>query len=212
MNRKKVRKSAVVMSRPTKTVIVLGSGRGGTSAVAGAVHLLGIRMMEDEALNSEDSEIVRAFQDNMSRGHAAASIAVSKVILERNSKNDVWGWKDPSSDLYLESVVNYLRNPHFIFVIRNVFDVASNHVTTNSINIQDSVDLVMTRYARYWSLIRKLDFPTLLVGYERMLLDKRNFVNEVCSFLSISPGRKKIGDVLSFIDSSGGYRLPKSRK
>lgn len=47
------------MSRPTKTVIVLGSGRGGTSAVAGAIHLLGIRMMESEALNiANPSDVV----------------------------------------------------------------------------------------------------------------------------------------------------------
>lgn len=212
MNRKKIRKPAVVMSHPTKTVIVLGSGRGGTSAVSGAIHLLGIRMMEDESLNSEDVEIVRAYQDNISRGHSVASVAVSKVILKRNEKYDIWGWKDPSSDLYLESVVNYLRNPHFIFVFRSIFDVAMNHVHTNSISVEDAIDLAITRYARYWSLVRKFGFPVLVVGYERLVIDKRNFIKELCSFLSISPGRKKISDALSFINPSGGYRTPKSKK
>ena len=45
-----------------KTVIIMGCGRGGTSAIAGAVHALGIAMVNDEetSINFEDSDFTSA--------------------------------------------------------------------------------------------------------------------------------------------------------
>lgn len=204
---------AIALPKPDqKTVVVVGSGRGGTSAVAGAVHLLGVRMVEgDYELNSEDYEIVRAYQRNMGLGHQRAAEEVSKVIADRNRRYDVWGWKDPSADLYLESVVTGLRNPHFIMVFRNPFDVAQSHVATGTPGIEVGLDSALNRYMRYWGLLQKLRCPTLMVSYERTLSDPRGFVSEACAFLGIAPKRAQRLAAEGFIDPEGGYRAPRVR-
>jgi hypothetical protein len=114
----------VAIARPkeeAKTVIVIGSGRGGTSCVAGAVHLLGVRMVETGfEVNSVDSELVNSFQ-KPSKGYIHSLRSLRRVINKRNAQHKVWGWKDPSSDLYLDGIISSCRNPHFIFVFRNIF-------------------------------------------------------------------------------------------
>lgn len=215
MRREVRRPAGVAIALPkheTKTVVVVGSGRGGTSAVAGAVHLLGVRMVEgDYELNSEDYEIVRAYQRNMSLGHIRASEEVAKVIEDRNRRYESWGWKDPSADLYLESVIAHVRNPHFIMVFRNPFEVAQSHVEAGSCSIENGLDVALNRYMRYWGLLQKLRCPTLMVCYERTLSNPKGFVAEVSSFLGISAAKRQIADAVSFIDPKGGYREPKAR-
>jgi hypothetical protein len=206
--------AAVAIAQPRrepKTVVVVGSGRGGTSAIAGSIHLLGIRMMEDEgSLNSEDSEIVRAYQRKRPGGHQAAAREVARIIEERNAAHDVWGWKDPSADLYLESVINHVRNPHFVFVLRNLLDVALSHVATRTGTLEVGFDSALKRYARYWDILQKLHCPTLMVSYERAVLDRNAFVKEVSNFLGIKPSRSQAKSARDFLDPAGGYRPTRS--
>lgn len=130
--------NAIALPKPTvKTVVVLGCGRGGTSAVAGSIHCLGVRMMDAPELNSEDSDIVRAFQNGRFPNGPSE---VAKLIQERNSRFNVWGWKDPAADMYLESVFCFLRNPHFVFVLRNPLDVALSHVASNTGSVEQGME------------------------------------------------------------------------
>lgn len=196
-----------------KTVVVVGSGRGGTSSIAGALHLLGVRMCESDCeLNSEDSEIVRAYQGNMHRGHQLAAGEAAKVIARRNERYSVWGWKDPSADLYLESVITILRNPHFLFVLRNPVDVAMSHVDTNSGSIEVGLDSSLRRYMRYWKMLQRFGLPTLLVSYERSMADRKGFIDDARSFLNISPTNSQIKNAFDFMDPNGGYRYPTAQK
>jgi hypothetical protein len=209
-NRPPARVAIAVPKPDQKTVVVVGSGRGGTSAVAGAIHLLGIRMVEgDYELNSEDYEIVRAYQRNMHLGHPRAADEVSKVIADRNRRYDVWGWKDPSADLYLEAVVAQLRNPHFVLVFRNPFEAAQSHVAAGTPGIEVALDSVLNRYMRYWTLLQKFRCPTLMVGYEGSVANPRGLVSELCGFLAIKPKRTQACAAAAFIDPEGGYRAPR---
>ncbi len=206
-NRRKPAAIAIAKTRrDQKTFVVVGSGRGGTSVVSGLVHILGVRMFDHPELNSEDSEIVQAYQGNMKRGHAAAAREVSRVIASRNASHDVWGWKDPSADLYLECVLPNLRDPHFIFVFRNPLDVALSHVETNTVSIEIGLDSALNRYMRYWGLLQKFGCPTLMVSYERVLADKSGFISELSSFLKVSPSKSQVNSATAFIKPDGGYQ------
>jgi len=188
-----------------KTVVVIGCGRGGTSAVAGSIHCMGVRMMERPELNSEDRDIVQAFQR---RGFSQGCRDVSEKIKERNAEFKVWGWKDPSVDLYLESVFCFLRNPHFLFVLRNPMDVALSHVASKSGSVEVGMEQAITRYHRCWEIVKKLSCPTLLVGYERAISRRRDFVAQVVEFLDISPTKRQISKAVSFLNPKGGYKMP----
>lgn len=205
---KKRNPTAVGIAYPKKepkTVVVIGSGRGGTSVVAGVVHLLGVRMFERAEANSEDADIVQAFQGNMKSGFLAAVREVNKVISERNRRYEVWGWKDPSADLYIESVAHQLRNPHFILVFRNPLDVAISHVETKTGSLEIGLDSGISRYVRCWGLVQKFGCPTLFVSYERAIKDGKAFASEVCSFLDIRPSEKQFDSAIKFVNPAGGY-------
>lgn len=198
--------TAIALPKPEfKTVVVLGCGRGGTSAVAGSLQCLGVSMMERAELNSEDRDIVQAFQrDRFPRG----PVEVSKLIQQRNSQYKLWGWKDPAADMYLESVFCFLRNPHFIFVLRNPLDVALSHLASKTGSIEQGMEQAIKRYHSVWEIVKKLACPTLLVGYERTISARRDFVGRVVEFLDISPTAKQRSKAISFLNPKGGYRMP----
>jgi hypothetical protein len=212
----KTRRPAVVAiaapRREFKTVVVVGSGRGGTSAIAGAIHLLGVRMVEGgHELNSEDREIVMSYQRNMHEGHRKAAEEVSRIIAERNARYDSWGWKDPSADLYLESVITQIRNPHFVMVFRNPLEVAQSHMEKGTPGIEVGIDAALNRYVRYWLLLQKFRCPTLMVSYERAMSDPSGFVDEACGFLDLKPRRNERSSAIAFLDPAGGYRGVRGR-
>jgi len=85
-----------------KTVIVTGCGRGGTSAIAGAIHALGIAMVGDEetSVNFEDSDFTAAgmeleLQEKFASPYIQTCQQIRSVIQRRNQMNQSWGWKDP---------------------------------------------------------------------------------------------------------------------
>lgn len=188
-----------------KTVVVIGCGRGGTSAVAGSLHCLGIRMMDRPELNSEDRDIAQAFQRSRFPNGCRE---VADLIKKRNEEFNMWGWKDPSVDLYLESVFCFLRNPHFIFVLRNPMDVALSHVASKTGSVEVGMEQAIVRYGRCWEVIKKLSCPTLLVGYERAISKRGEFVAQVVKFLDISPSKKQTVKASSFLNPKGGYKMP----
>lgn len=188
-----------------KTVVVIGCGRGGTSAIAGSLHCLGVRMMDRPELNSEDRDIVQAFQKSR---YPASCFDVVELIKSRNAEFKMWGWKDPSVDLYLESVFCFLRNPHFLFVLRNPMDVAMSHLASKTGSIEIGMEQAIVRYGRCWELIKKLSCPTLLVGYERAIAKRSEFVGQVVKFLDIAPTKKQVLKAASFLNPKGGYKMP----
>lgn len=188
-----------------KTVVVLGCGRGGTSAVAGSLHCLGVRMMDRPELNSEDREIVQAFQRNkFPRG----PLEISRLIADNNDQHRIWGWKDPAADAYLESVFCFLRNPHFIFVLRNPLDVALSHVASKTGSVEQGMEQALKRYNSLWETLKKMSSPTLLVGYERAISSRRDFVERAVAFLGIKPTAKQMSKAASFLNPKGGYKMP----
>jgi hypothetical protein len=141
--------------------------------------------------------------------HPQAAEEVLKVVADRNQRYNVWGWKDPSADLYLEAIIAQLRNPHFVMVFRNPFDSAQSHIETGTPSIEIALESIMSRYARYWALLQKFCCPTLMVSYESSLSNPKELVSELCDFLAIKPKKSQISDAASFIDPLGGYRSPR---
>lgn len=75
----------------TKTVIVLGCARSGTSMIAGVLHHLGVSVgrRHDDA-TFEDIDLSLAFENH--KFDEAESI-----IAEYNEAHDVWAWKRPGT-------------------------------------------------------------------------------------------------------------------
>lgn len=211
-----VTKFAIAYPRPSydsRTVIVIGCGRGGTTAVSGVVDALGVRMVEasqpNTRINMEDGEFVAAMLDTEPEPGAPRYPGlyrrIGKVIARRNAAYVNWGWKDPSVDLYLEGVIHQVRNPLVLFVVRNVFDIGMSHLAAGGGSFETAFDQSLQRYQRDWQLLAKLGLPTLFVGYERALADREAFVAQTAEFLRLEPSAEEFEAAVGWLRPKGGY-------
>jgi hypothetical protein len=197
----------------SRTVIVIGCGRGGTTAVSGVVDALGVRMVEASQpatrINMEDGEFVGAMLEDRPEPDAPRYPGlyrrIAKVIARRNAAYIDWGWKDPSADLYLEGVIHQVRNPLVLFVVRNIFDIGMSHLAAGGGSFETAFDQSLQRYQRDWQLAAKLGLPTLFIGYERALSDREAFVAQVIDFLRLTPSEEQFDAAVNWLRPKGGY-------
>ena len=156
-----------------KTIIVLGNFRGGTSAVAGILRLLGIPMGKrfDPANNHEDLD----FQ-------AKDVETINRLIQERNKEFDVWGWKDPMTIQNIDKLKN-LRNPQFIVVFRDPYAKALSEQKYNNWTIEQG----LKQAREYNSLL--IDFALthkcFLISYEKLLVYPEQEIKRLADFLGV---------------------------
>ena len=202
----------------SKTVIVTGCGRGGTSVIAGAIHALGIPMVNDPetSVNFEDSAFIDArFDLETTPGSGAPYIEtcrrIRSVIKLRNKQEISWGWKDPYAYHYLRGIIDSCRNPHIIYVIRNPFDTAQSmkkaaHTVGESLSIEEAYGHSLITLKWIWESIQHCGAPTLLVSFDQALNNKVDLISDLITFLEIDPDKDSIGKCLKFISPGGGYR------
>lgn len=211
--------SAVVYGSPDlesrqRTYIIVGNGRGGTSMVAGVIAALGVPITAHKAsVNHEDGDIVRAAQGRDAAGRKlnttrAQDIGVVRsIIAERNASFDLWGWKDPSADLYIKDVIDDLRSPHFIFVHRDIAAVATSHLALQPES--DPLGAIagpLGRLNRYWQILAELRRPTLMVSYERGRMKPDILAAELAAFIGTEVDDKAAELISRFVSPTGGYR------
>jgi hypothetical protein len=131
---------------------------------------------------------------------------VAAIIRKRNSTKDVWGWKDPSADLYLEAVSKELRNPFVLFVNRDMAAIAQSEVKQMQGSIEQAYELALLRFARYWELLQRFGWPTLLVSYERAALDPVSLLSEIADFVGLGQPSKRQFDLVRRFASGRDYR------
>ena len=120
-------------SAKSEQYIVVGVGRGGTTAVAASLHVLGVTVGELGKTFSEDNyenfEMSRAFRSRDWRG-------LQKLITTYEEQYSKFAWKLPDSNEQLPRIHRYFSNPYYIFVYRDLFAIA------NRKNITLDVDLI----------------------------------------------------------------------
>ena len=99
-----------------ETLLVTGSGRGGTSLVAYALLRLNYPLRADEPKIHELNAFLRA---NEIKDKAEESDALKQVIAQENEENVRWGFKLPSALRSLDWYVSHLRTPVVLIVCRN---------------------------------------------------------------------------------------------
>ncbi len=156
-----------------KTVVVLGVPRGGTTMVAGIVQRCGISLGNDLPTNLEDQAFVGVPIEDM-----VLSIA------ERNRTKSVWGWKYPRAAIYLPIIQEYLINPHYIIVWRDVFASSSRRRHSGE-SIHDALHWAHKIQEQNIEVTRNLSGPQLMISYEKAILDPVEAANQICDFLDI---------------------------
>jgi len=183
-----------------KTVIVLGAGRSGTSAVAGACRLLGVAMPNAHPLKHEWSPL------------AYSGDTIDRNLTKRNidkfdSELPIWGWKAPRDLFLLDQFISMVRNPHIIIVFRNLLDVmrsSARHEDCDLLATSKTIGLV---YENICSFINLTCLPVALVSYEELRAAPGKTMRPLADWLGFHPSVPEMEEIEAFLsDQRAGYQ------
>ncbi len=163
---------------PTAPLLILGSHRSGTSAVAGMFSALGLSMGEllppgpdNPRGYYETAEILRAHEDLLRQlehdwvwpphrfsGNAVDSTRLANAI-ESIETDRPWGVKDPRSMFLLPAWTNIVPRFRMVGVVRDPASIAKSLLSRNNFS-PEQAHVIVDRYVRrLHDLWKYLDFP-----------------------------------------------------
>jgi hypothetical protein len=185
-----------------RTVAVFGTGRGGTSVIAGCLRALGVCMgTSPHPYKHEWSPIVRRPDGNVDLP------ATHQTIQEMNAKYEFWGWKFPSDVFLIETVTALLRQPGFIVVTRDLTEIALSSLARQDVPFEISLNSAAQVSRHIAGQMRFWPWPILVVPFAQGLQHPNMLVEILCAFLQIDPDEKKRKQAADFVQPlTRGYR------
>jgi len=205
----------------SKSVLVVGTSRSGTSIASGILKMLGVGWtcidkkepdnpngcFENNKFNKLNQQIV-----NYKKVNNEISIRIQNSITKflseiRESNDKIWGWK--ASPDTLEYFLPYLKNPHLIFTFRNVLHSAHSGIAHFKIRYGTNltIDKSLSIYNEAQNKVIKIiedfpEIPKLYTSQEDMCKDPIKEANRMVNFLdeeSISLTEEKEQEIKQFI-------------
>ncbi|SNS92952.1 sulfotransferase [Tropicimonas sediminicola] len=180
---------------PQRTFHIFGVNRGGTTAVAGVLSGLGIPLGTETGTNLEDRDF------RLKRGLGA----IVETVARRNEAFDVWGWKHPHSNGYIEDLLPHLRNVRFIVTTRDLGANALGMYARGDENAVMSLRASMKQTRRNLNFVLEHKRPTLIVSYEKLLLRTEQTVSEIARFCGVEMTADHMRKINEFVQP-GRYK------
>ena len=131
-----------------------------------------------------------------------------KHLEQRNSQHNHWGWKYPNAAAYLPLILERVRNPRLICILRDPLASSSRELRADAIQQQGNEERRLRQAMRAINtnidLMHENDHPTLMVSYEKAIQKPAPFVRALALFLGIEPTAQAIDAALGQIQP-GGY-------
>lgn len=180
------------MAKNNATVVV-GTARGGTSMVAGAMAKLGVYMGDKaRAPVFEDTHLSERFEKNDILG-------VKSIVKEYSKVHKDWGWKRPSSIDRLNEVFESIGDARYIFIYKDVMSIANRNSISMLSDVLPGMHRALEQYAKTLEFLRSRPLYAMLVSYEKAMRDPTNFVSELIAFLNIEPTNEQVQRAIAFI-------------
>jgi hypothetical protein len=131
---------------------------------------------------------------------------LNSTIRDRNEAAAIWGFKWPDALLNKDYLDRNLRNPHYIFVYRNIAAVADSVVEKGRGQAPGAVHRATKYYALMDELLNKTGRPVLLVNYEAALKSPDETVQQIADFVGLpfcEKAREMIGAGDKYVFSTG---------
>ncbi len=190
-----------------QTLVILGAPRGGTSAIAGCLDILGIPL-GDKAPGPvfEDYKLSEYIEND----HPEQAI---KLINTYQKKYSVWAYKRPG---FVHNVANYhqyFTNPSYIVVYRDVFATANRNAISGALqnSITSKMSTVLNSYNKINQFLEQTAPRALLISYEKLLLNPQIIVRFICEQLAIDATEEKMAEAASFIQPDPEEYIDKTR-
>ena len=177
-----------------RTVIVLGVARSGTSMLANILVQLGLFMGERrDGIVFEDVDLAEAFeQGNLDQARS--------IIDRRNQSHASWGWKRPEAFKYLAPHLSAFRNPCLIVTIRDILAIGLRNVISTGLEPEVALKDAQARYAALLQFLDQVSIPTLLISYEKALLNAPAVIERIAEFAGLNPSPFSLRAALESIE------------
>lgn len=209
--------------RKTKTIIVLGMHRSGTSMIAGILKILGINMgekllgadwsnplghFEDIEFISLNDEILKKAEGSWDNPPFGEKILAQKekfsdrikALIEKKKKSEIWGWKDPRTALTIELYLPYLENFYFIVCYRDWKSIAYSLQRRNKMEIEKGIKLSKIYYQRIDRFFHTHpNLKKLQLNYEEVIKKPKDALKNIIDFLNLTPNEIQYQKALNFI-------------
>ena len=196
-----------------ETLIVTGSPRGGTSAVAYALRRLGYFLGDRlGGKNHEDLDLLNAFDSSSRRKRRAAFGAVACV---RNAQHERWGFKLPKAALHLDDVAAGARNPVAIIIYRNPLAVGRSIVgrgpnfPQGDDGLLKAVSVASERMLAASRHVLALKLPAILVDFDIFRTDAGSHLEELRQSLQLSADTGLVTEIAAEIAAPGYKKISK---
>lgn len=191
-------------------VTVLGIHRGGTSAVAGVLHHLGVHMGDDLLPPSphnprgyfEDRDFVTLHDviigdwKNPQVNFEPHRELYTMLIREREARLSLWGVKDPRMCFVFPYFAEIAHDVHVISVSRDPDDCAESLFARGDHTLEEATKISSSYLGRKWINLSRFCGPTLKVRYDYLIDCPEGVVPAIAHFVGLEPTQEAI----DFID------------
>lgn len=187
----------------SKTVIVLGMHRSGTSMTSAILNELGVNMgkslsnpighFEDLEFLYLNIEILKAAGGDCVNVPKAESILnqkykfKEKIKLLTNKPNlHIWGWKYPRTSLTAALYLPYVNNPYFVVCYRKADEIAISLKKRDNFNIEHAKKLKEIYDKRIEEFFRNnIVLNRLNLYYNAALYNPAKYIDKIIRFLEL---------------------------
>ena len=205
----------------TRQIIVVGTGRSGTSMVAGVLHALGVHMgdkligpttdnplghWEDREFSGENRRTLKDAGGDWAnppsedaidrvarqrRGHRQYLVRDRHVV---SPNRPAWGFKDPRTSLLLPHwmSLDFMGDAHIVWAMRNIEGVIASLGVRNGFPREKAHDLVLTYQYRITKALTTAGRPVLEVQYENAIADPERTVAGLAEFVGVKPTQSAV--------------------
>jgi hypothetical protein len=171
--------------RDKRTLLICGTGRGGTSFAASAFLRLGVPFArpdhprEASKRTHEHKRLRRAFKDEDEQ-------ALRKIVEDFDRQFDVWAWKLPQMHENFELVSRVIANPHYVFVFKEPVSIAFRRSDVKGAEFLDGLDVSTRTYSKLARFARECEAPIFFIGYEAAMANVEAFLDEAARFADVT--------------------------
>jgi hypothetical protein len=210
-------------NQKSKTVIVLGPPKSGTSMTTGILDIMGVHMGEEVIAGKqfdpkgyfEDKEFWDITSKIINKRNATwyepKIIPVEgddaevlsrqiKTLMDGRVNKKLWGWKDPTTIFALEWYFPHLVNPHIIICSRNMHDIANSYKVRDGFTQKKGFEIAVKYYACIIEFLSKhSNIPHLFISYEDFMRSPGESSKQLANFLDIELTEEKKQRAINFV-------------
>lgn len=211
----------------TAPIIVLGTGRSGTSILAGMLHYLGVNMGEEFAPADqnnigghwEDAEVTNLVRKALAReiDEEAFKDGMREISVKRTMQGGLWGWKLPATANVLPLIQSM---PEFANARYIRSDRPRDEFIESCVRCYADQDMTPERAAKMWDirvdvmdrLINDNDSITLAQTTHSSIVDNPDqTIDTLVNFLDLNPSPEQVTLARSMVDTDTPYRDPNTK-